>query len=592
MLVFAFDRDWTVDVNPHPRHDAVPLEWVRHLAHDTDHAVYAIGNQDLADEAAIPGVVDIVGQHSDDWHDWLGDKQPDGYYERFPTRRERLQLITDLHPGADDYIVVDDLDLSDVEGWDHYHAWEFVPAVERGEIEPSLPWTDDPVADGGLPTPAGIVPADVSHLESFLDEHSDSPGFEITYTNGNDESTQLCWSVSMLRDTHEDASESAEIQCTPLIPDEGTVTVRADAVKMLHTVDLPLEAVTERAETPADEAAALRRYADAKPEAVRVSSILTLLDREETSLSQRRDALQALQSVAVGRPEECTPAIPILRSLLEGQSLASATPALGVLRAIGEHSPGDIAPATDEITPYLDSARPPVRREAAGCVAAIASDCPSDVVETVPDLIEIIENGGEGQRHAVRAFERIADECPDAVAPAAEPLAEIMLDESLSETTRLSATVALGRAANESPGLAVEYIDDVAELFEADAYKLRNNAIALIFEEAAVHTDVVKPHIDEIAPLLDVEDTYTRANAAGTLARVAEDFPDAVEHLTPTFVELLSDEDHRVRENACWALGYLQASEAKSALDDRLHEEENESARNAVAWALSEVDPL
>jgi len=47
MLVFAFDRDWTIDVNPHPRHDAVPLEWVRHLAHETPHAVYAIGNQTL-----------------------------------------------------------------------------------------------------------------------------------------------------------------------------------------------------------------------------------------------------------------------------------------------------------------------------------------------------------------------------------------------------------------------------------------------------------------------------------------------------------------------------------------------------------------
>jgi len=83
MLVFAFDRDWTIDVNPHPRHDAVPLEWVRHLAHETPHAVYAIGNQTLAEEAAIPGVVDIVGRHPDDWDEWLGEKQPDGRYEQF-----------------------------------------------------------------------------------------------------------------------------------------------------------------------------------------------------------------------------------------------------------------------------------------------------------------------------------------------------------------------------------------------------------------------------------------------------------------------------------------------------------------------------
>lgn len=145
MLVFGFDRDWTVDVNPHPRYEAVPLEWVRHLAHETQHAVYAIGNQDLVDEAAIPGVVDIVGQHSDDWDDWLGGKQPDGYYEQFPTRRERLDLIRDLHPDTDRYIVVDDLDLSDVDAWEHYHAWEFVPAVKQGEIHPDLPWVG-PVA--------------------------------------------------------------------------------------------------------------------------------------------------------------------------------------------------------------------------------------------------------------------------------------------------------------------------------------------------------------------------------------------------------------------------------------------------------------
>lgn len=51
MTVFAFDRDWTVDVNPRPNRQAVPLDWVRTLAHETVHPVYAIGNQDLADEA-------------------------------------------------------------------------------------------------------------------------------------------------------------------------------------------------------------------------------------------------------------------------------------------------------------------------------------------------------------------------------------------------------------------------------------------------------------------------------------------------------------------------------------------------------------
>jgi len=196
MLVFAFDRDRTVDVNPHPRHDAVPLKWVRHLAHETPHAVYAIGNLKLAEEAAIPGVVNIVGRHPDSWDEWLGGKQPDGRYEQFPLRCERLSLIADLHPDADGYVVVDDLDLSDVDGWEHYHAWEFVPAAERGEIHPDLPWVRKLKTDGGLPSSAGIVPANVSMLSPFLDDHADAPGFELTYIDDGAERSHLCDDVS------------------------------------------------------------------------------------------------------------------------------------------------------------------------------------------------------------------------------------------------------------------------------------------------------------------------------------------------------------------------------------------------------------
>lgn len=216
MLVFAFDRDWTVDVNPHPDHEAVPLEWVRHLAHETPHAVYAIGDQALAEEAAIPGVVDVVGRHPDDWERWLGGKQPDGRYERFPLRGERLSLIADLHPDADGYVVVDDLDLSGVDGWAHYHAWEFVLAVERGEIDPDLPWVREPVADGGLAPSAEIVPVDSSMLSSFLDDDEDAPGFELGYTAEGTERTRLLQDVSLVDSTLARPAAAPAIQWTPI----------------------------------------------------------------------------------------------------------------------------------------------------------------------------------------------------------------------------------------------------------------------------------------------------------------------------------------------------------------------------------------
>ena len=31
------------------------------------------------------------------------------------------------------YIAMDDFDLSGIEDWNHYYAWNFVSAVERGD---------------------------------------------------------------------------------------------------------------------------------------------------------------------------------------------------------------------------------------------------------------------------------------------------------------------------------------------------------------------------------------------------------------------------------------------------------------------------
>lgn len=138
MTVFAFDRDWTVDVNPHPEEESVPLEWVRHLSEDPRHDVYAIGSRLLADEASIPDLVNVVHRHPDHSDRWLGEPTGSGIPERLPTREEGLPLIADLHPEAEKYVVVDDLDLSYVDGWTHYYPWEFVEAVETGACEVNL----------------------------------------------------------------------------------------------------------------------------------------------------------------------------------------------------------------------------------------------------------------------------------------------------------------------------------------------------------------------------------------------------------------------------------------------------------------------
>jgi hypothetical protein len=139
-MVFAFDRDRTVRVNRLYKPDTlVPLAWVRHLAHETAHEVWAIGNQTLTGEADIPGIEALAARHYEAGLDRLGEQYGEGYYEYWPERRQRLRMLAEEFPDAPEYIVVDDIDLSDVEGWSHYYAWDFVPAVEQGEIDIDLP---------------------------------------------------------------------------------------------------------------------------------------------------------------------------------------------------------------------------------------------------------------------------------------------------------------------------------------------------------------------------------------------------------------------------------------------------------------------
>jgi len=138
MTVYCFDRDYTVSVNPHPDHEAVPLSWIKWIARETDHPVYATGNQHLRREALIPGIEEarqrweaMNGFHPEDRY------EDDGYYGYKPARRDGLRLIQDVHPEEDEIVVVDDINLRDLEpeGIYHYYPWDFVEQVRNGELE-------------------------------------------------------------------------------------------------------------------------------------------------------------------------------------------------------------------------------------------------------------------------------------------------------------------------------------------------------------------------------------------------------------------------------------------------------------------------
>jgi hypothetical protein len=488
MLVFAFDRDWTVDVNPHPHRAAVPLEWVRHLAHETDHAVYAIGNQLLANEAAVPGVVDIVGMHPDAWGEWLGEKQPDGHYERFPTRRERLALIEDLHPEAEGYIVVDDLDLSDVAGWNHYHAWDFVPAVRQGEIDSSLPWTGEVATDGGAI--AGIVPPSTEALETFLEEEGKRGFVHIEDRDGGQAVVRtlerlppspkgahpnmftgvridraagenLTFDIEEIQSVHIHAHES-RIDLLPGIADALRDTEAPDAALPAALADIadqrpaevaphvdvvfPLLNIDDSSEMERHRAAVrcVSNVAAADPDGL-VDTVPAL----EASLSQRESvphAAYALAKIADVRPSSVKPAAPTLADIVADDSLSdqtriSATAALG--RVVGEY-PGAAIGAVDDIASLLAAENQKLRNNGVGLLGDIAT-VHSDLVEPHTDALAAqFPTDNEYTRvNGSAALARIADDFPDAVAPSTDALIELLADDN--PTVRENACWALGR---------------------------------------------------------------------------------------------------------------------------------------------------
>lgn len=177
--VVCFDRDHTVSVNPHPERNAVPLSWVKYLAHEVANIdVWATGNQTLREEASIPGISEAITC----WRYLTLPDDPVEYHAhvpieaRLPGRREGLHLIQAVYDRlattTDTYrrIVVDDVDLSDLEsgGWKHYFPWDFVTAVNAGTAEIDLPVP--------LDEPSNIPLTDPNCPETYSPLDFDQPG--------------------------------------------------------------------------------------------------------------------------------------------------------------------------------------------------------------------------------------------------------------------------------------------------------------------------------------------------------------------------------------------------------------------------------
>lgn len=134
--VLCFDRDGTVDLNPNPNLEPVPLSWVQYYAHETKLHVWATGNQQLQIEAGIPTPYEAREMLMKKGYK-VGNVPGGG--DKY--RNDRLSIIDTLYNSIDEdpsFIVIDDARL-DVfcernTGWSWYKSDEFVEKIDNIDI--------------------------------------------------------------------------------------------------------------------------------------------------------------------------------------------------------------------------------------------------------------------------------------------------------------------------------------------------------------------------------------------------------------------------------------------------------------------------
>ncbi|ADQ66919.1 HEAT repeat domain-containing protein [Halogeometricum borinquense] len=573
MYVLAFDRDWTVDVNPHPQREAVPLEWVQYWAHEAGHEVWAIGNQDLVEEADIPGTVESIRQR--DGHvDALGEQDEYGYYEWWPEREERLHILAELFPDAEGYIAVDDLDLGHVDGWEHYHAWDFVEHVRQGELGLSAPPSTDLAPDGGFES--GDAVRDVLE-EGYV--------FELTHQTDGEQKTHLV--------TH---FEPDRPSMTPLkgppafwfetVGGDEKFSVRIPEISALHSVSY------ERLADPLAGAAfaAVRKQVEEDPASVDEDTLQTMLSDAPADVANvdRREALRLAMGAVKHRADAREVAVNATFALLGDEPSALDRAALQALHETAADDPTVLKEHVAELAAYA-SQDSMYQAAATRCLMELAEADPASVLDAVPALEAAATAETEAtQSYAVYALSCVAEAYPEEVSPAIDALIEAMQSED--ETVQTNALAALGKIASNYPDGAEPPVDELVTVLDADAKRVRNNAVGLLGDLAQEHPAVVIEYADQIAARLEDNNIQARVNASIALHRAGEASPAAIRAQQDRLESALEDSSPEVRANVCSLIGNAYVSVPIDMLEEVKENDLDETVRERAEWAISRLD--
>lgn len=573
MYVLAFDRDWTVDLNPHPRREAVPLRWVRYWAHETAHEVWAIGNQDLVEEADIPGTVESI-RRRDGHIDALGPTDESGDYDWWPDRETRLHILAELFPDAAEYVVIDDLDLSHVDGWIHYHAWDFLEAIEAGDLDIQPPNPEDPVPDGGFETGVDV--------EAIL---AAGYVFELEYRTDDETTTHLVTHVEPERPSMKPLTGPPTFWFEPVGHGER-FSVRLPDIETLHSV--PYEQLNEHFREAA--VAAVGREIVADDDSVDREMIQTLLADavdDPTSIDPSV-ALRLAMNTVNHRDDAREMALEAAFELLEESEPATIQQTLETIWTQTEDAPELLEPHVADLVTYA-STDAQYQQPATRCVMEVATANPAAVLDAIPALE--LAAGAEDtstRQYAIYALSAVAKAHPEAVLPTRDVLIDaIQREDENSQTNALSA---LGHIASSYPDAGEPIVEDVVPLLTDEDSQVRSNTVGLLADIAQEHPDIVVEHTETIARCLEDTNTQTRINAAIALLRAGGADPSAIRTQQDVLQESLSDPDPAVRANVCQLIGNAGIKDAGEDLRELVEADDSERVRDRAEWALSRLD--
>ncbi|MEZ3164995.1 HEAT repeat domain-containing protein [Halorubrum sp. RMP-47] len=323
------------------------------------------------------------------------------------------------------------------------------------------------------------------------------------------------------------------------------------------------------------------------PDPERLDEVLRKV--KSSSGKQRRVALAHLAPMTAVAPAACAAAVEPMVELLATSPPAVQGEALNVLTTIGESDPERTHPAVDPAVALLNSGTHSLLwNEAVPFLAMFAEHDASAVTAAVPALATRLRAESANTNDVARILAAIGRSQPDALIDVV-PKLEVFL-ETEPGRAHVWILTAIGHLSKEHPDMTVEVVPTAGELLSHEGLALRSNAAGVLADIAGEYPTEVKPWAPDAIGLLADDDAQVRQNAVAILARVAAEHPDAVRPASEELLAVLEDDLDRTRFNACWALNYINATEAVDALREVAATDPAGDVRSVAALAVDNIE--